>query len=217
MFTGVQVLAPRFLDRIPASGQQCVVRTAYSQLHAEGGAFAGFVTDAYWWEHSTRERYLQGVANVIEGRARVAHAPGPVRGVDPHAQIDATARVDPMTWIGPRVRVGAGAEESVPVSSSAPAWSSTPASACATRSCGTTRTSPATSSTRCWPAERQLADWTCPSRHVRQTCRWFGPGRDRPRGSRDRTEALASRRSPEITRPDRRSDRAGATQARMGP
>jgi len=110
MFTGVQVLAPRFLDRIPASGQQCVVRTAYSQLHAEGGAFAGFVTDAYWWEHSTRERYLQGVANVIEGRARVAHAPGPVRGVDPSAQIDATARVDPMTWIGPRVRVGAGAE-----------------------------------------------------------------------------------------------------------
>jgi mannose-1-phosphate guanylyltransferase len=76
MFTGVQVLSPRFIERIPASGQQCVVRTAYSQLHAEGGAFCGFVSEAYWWEHSTVERYLQGVANVIEGRAQVAYAPG---------------------------------------------------------------------------------------------------------------------------------------------
>lgn len=109
MFTGVQVLEPRFLDRIPAEGQQCVVRTAYSQLHAEGGSFAGFVTADYWWEHSTVERYLQGVANVIEGRARVAYAPGPVRGVDPSAQIDAAASVDAMAWIGPGARVGAGA------------------------------------------------------------------------------------------------------------
>ncbi len=109
MFTGVQVLSPRFLDRIPGEGQQCVVRTAYSQLHAEGGAYCGYVTDEYWWEHSTVERYLQGVANVIEGRARVAYAPGPVCGVDPSAQIDPSARVDPAVWVGARARVGAGA------------------------------------------------------------------------------------------------------------
>ncbi len=110
MFTGVQVLTPRFLDRIPPTGQQCVVRTAYSQLHVEGGAFCGYVTDEYWWEHSTLERYLQGVANVIEGRARVAYAPGFVRGVDPSAQIEAGAKIDPLAWIGPGVRVAAGAE-----------------------------------------------------------------------------------------------------------
>lgn len=108
MFTGVQVLTPRFIARIPASGQQCVVRTAYSQLHAEGGPLCGFVSEGYWWEHSTVERYLQGVANVIEGRAAVPYAPGPVRGVDPSAQVDASATVDPMAWIGPRARVGAG-------------------------------------------------------------------------------------------------------------
>ena len=110
MFTGVQVLAPRFLDRIPPEGQQCVVRTAYSELHAEGGAYCGFVTDQYWWEHSTVERYLQGAANVIEGRARVSYAPSFVRGIDPSAQIDPTATVDPAVWIGPRVKVGAGAK-----------------------------------------------------------------------------------------------------------
>lgn len=109
MFTGVQVLEPRFLDRIPAEGQQCVVRTAYSQLHAEGGAFCGFVTDEYWWEHSTVERYLQGVANVLEGRARVTYAPGAVRGVDPSATVGAGAEIDEHAWVGPGVTIGAGA------------------------------------------------------------------------------------------------------------
>jgi len=110
MFTGVQVLSPRFLDRIPPEGEQCVVRTAYSQLHAEGGAYCGFVTNDYWWEHSTVERYLQGVANVIEGRARVSYAPGFVRGIDPSAEIHPTAHIDPAVWIGPHVKVGAGAK-----------------------------------------------------------------------------------------------------------
>lgn len=109
MFTGVQVLTRRFVERVPATGEQCVVRTAYNQLHAEGGAFCGFISKAYWWEHSTVERYLQGVANVIEGRARVAYAPGPVRGVDPTARVDASATIDPLCWIGPRAQVGAGA------------------------------------------------------------------------------------------------------------
>ena len=32
MFTGVHVLQPRFLDRVPSTGQQCIVRTAYTAL-----------------------------------------------------------------------------------------------------------------------------------------------------------------------------------------
>lgn len=109
MFTGVQVISPRFLDRIPADGAQCVVGTAYSELLAADGPLEGFVSDAYWWEHSTVDRYLQGVANVIEGRARLDHAPGRLRGIDPSATIDASATIDPAVWIGPGVRVGAGA------------------------------------------------------------------------------------------------------------
>ena len=109
MFTGIHLVTPRFLDRIPPEGEQCVIRTAYRSLFDEGRGLHGFVTRAYWWEHSTVERYLQGVANVIEGRAQVAYAPGRVRGVDPTAWIDPSATVDPMAWIGPRARVGAGA------------------------------------------------------------------------------------------------------------
>ncbi len=109
MFTGVQIVTPRFLDRIPASGQQCVVSTAYSELLRVGGRLYAHTTDTYWWEHSTVDRYLQGVANVLEGRARLAYAPGFLRGVDPSAVIDAAATVDPLAWIGPRARIGAGA------------------------------------------------------------------------------------------------------------
>ncbi len=108
MFTGVHVVQPRFLDRIPADGEQCVVRTAYRAAAAEGRVF-GHVTDDYWWEHSTPERYRQGVFNVLDGRAALAHAEHPLRGVDPEATVEAGAVLEPPVWIGAGARVGAGA------------------------------------------------------------------------------------------------------------
>jgi NDP-sugar pyrophosphorylase family protein len=108
MFTGVHVVQPRLLDRIPREGEQCVVRTAYRAAMAEGRAF-GVVTDGYWWEHSTPERYLQGVWNLLDGLAALPHAEHPLRGIDPTAEVEPGAVVEPPVWIGPGVRVGAGA------------------------------------------------------------------------------------------------------------
>jgi len=110
IFTGVQIMEPRFLDRIPPDGEQCVVGTAYLELLRAGGPLYAHTTSSYWWEHSTVDRYLQGVANVLTGRADLAYAPGPLRGVDPSAVVDASATIDPRVWIGPGARVGAGAE-----------------------------------------------------------------------------------------------------------
>jgi mannose-1-phosphate guanylyltransferase len=121
MFTGVHVLQPSFLDRIPPQGEQCVIRTAYRSLFHEGRRLFGTVLSGYWWEHSTVDRYLQGVWNVLEGRAELAHAPGPVRGVHPDARVhpdaevrgpvfvDAGAVVEAGASVGPLVQVGAGA------------------------------------------------------------------------------------------------------------
>ena len=36
MFTGVHLMQPRFIDRVPAEGEQCIVRTAYRQAKADG-------------------------------------------------------------------------------------------------------------------------------------------------------------------------------------
>ena len=109
MFTGIHVFEPRFLDRIPPQGEQCVVRTAYRQLFHEGRGLHGVITEDYWWEHSTPERYLQGVANVLDGKARLPHAEQPLRGVSDDAQVDPSAEVMGPVWIGPGATVGAGA------------------------------------------------------------------------------------------------------------
>jgi len=108
MFTGVHVLQPRLLDRIPLEGEQCVVRTAYRAAAAEGRAF-GVVTDGYWWEHSTPERYRQGVWNVLDGKAALPHAEHRLSGVHPEAVIEPGAMIEPPVWIGPGARVSTGA------------------------------------------------------------------------------------------------------------
>jgi mannose-1-phosphate guanylyltransferase len=109
MFTGVQVLQPRFLDRIPPEGEQCIVRTAYRSLFDEGRGLYGWRTERYWWEHSTEARYLQGIFNVLDGRVALPFAPHPVVGVDPSATIHPDARVQGPVYVGASAHVEAGA------------------------------------------------------------------------------------------------------------
>jgi NDP-sugar pyrophosphorylase family protein len=109
MFSGVHVFQPRFLDRIPSAGEQCVIRTAYMELLREAEGLAGFVTKEYWWDHSTTERYLEGVCNVLDGRVALPYAEHPLRGVDPTAKVAEGATIERPVWIGPRAEVGAGA------------------------------------------------------------------------------------------------------------
>ena len=109
MFTGVQVIDPRFIDRIPEQGASCIVRTAYRQLFDSGRGYYGYVTDAYWWEHSNLERYLAGLHHVLDGRAELAYAARPLRGIDASAKIHRTASLREPLWIGRGVEVGEGA------------------------------------------------------------------------------------------------------------
>ncbi|MFY0540787.1 hypothetical protein [Nannocystis pusilla] len=55
------------------------------------------------------QRYLQGVANVLEGRVRLPYAERHLRGVAASATIGAGAHVDPAAWIGEGAVIGAGA------------------------------------------------------------------------------------------------------------
>lgn len=109
MFTGIHVMQPSFIDRVPPEGEQCIVRTAYRQLFHEPRGIDVHTHTGYWWEHSTIERYLQGIANVLDGKAKLAWAERPVIGVDPSAIIEAGAEIDPRVYIGPGARIGAGA------------------------------------------------------------------------------------------------------------
>ncbi len=107
MFTGVHILEPSMLDRIPREGSPCVVRTAYRDAFREGRVGA-FVTGDYWWEHSTIARYLTGVSNVLD------HAvTRPWWSVASRAEHEARARAGGATvkgpiWMEEDVTLGAG-------------------------------------------------------------------------------------------------------------
>lgn len=108
MFTGIHIMQPEFLDRVPREGEQCIVRTAYRQAFAED-RIGALNTDAYWWEHSTPQRYLAGIGNLVGGGVELAHAPWSVRGISATAEVHAEAAVHSDSYIGPGARIGPGA------------------------------------------------------------------------------------------------------------
>ncbi len=109
MFTGIHVIAPRFLDRVPAEGEQCIVRTAYRELFETGPGIDAWVHEGYWWEHSTTERYLEGLANLLESRVALPWAEAPLVGVDPSAVLEPGVNLISPVRIGSGATIGAGA------------------------------------------------------------------------------------------------------------
>jgi NDP-sugar pyrophosphorylase family protein len=121
MFTGIHVFEPSFLDRVPAQGEQCIVRTAYRSLFEEGRGPGVHKLDGYWWEHSTPERYLAGMHSVLRGELALPHAEIPPIGVQASAKIaegveivepvfvGAQAHIETGAKIGPFAAIGAGA------------------------------------------------------------------------------------------------------------
>lgn len=110
MFTGVHVISPRLLDRVPPQGEQCIVRTAYRALFETEQGIDAWVHRGYWWEHSTIERYLEGLANVLEGRVALPWAEQPLVGVDPSAELGPGVQLVQPVRIGANARIGAGAK-----------------------------------------------------------------------------------------------------------
>jgi mannose-1-phosphate guanylyltransferase len=123
MFTGVHILSPRFLARLPPSGESDSIRQAYLPALAAGERIEGVLLDGYFHEHSTPERYLEGNWNALRGRAKLKYPPGhftgiagtvhgevvePVR-ISPQAVVEAGARVGPDVVVGGSAVVKAGA------------------------------------------------------------------------------------------------------------
>jgi len=109
MFTGVHVIQPAFIDRVPPEGEQCIVRTAYKQLFDDPRGIDVHAHHGYWWEHSTVARYLQGIANLLDGEAELPWAERPIVGVDPSAELGPEVSLDARIHVGPGAKIGAGA------------------------------------------------------------------------------------------------------------
>jgi mannose-1-phosphate guanylyltransferase len=102
MFTGVHVLEPHLLDRLPP-GVSDVIADAYQPALEDGGRVQSMLMTGYFEEHSTPVRYLAGNQALLRRPGLVSCIPGPLTGVDPSAQIDGSASLRPP------VRIAAGA------------------------------------------------------------------------------------------------------------
>ena len=130
-FTGVHVLEPELIARLPAEGESDINRTAYVRLIHDGGKVHGFVQNGYWGDLGAPRSLLRAHLDVLEGRVPLLRfrpdadpfasceerAPGVF--VHPEAVVDgsvsgralihAGARIEAGATVGPGAMIGAGA------------------------------------------------------------------------------------------------------------
>lgn len=108
-FTGVHVLAPALLDRVPAEPFEADVnRHVYPPLMAEGLVRA-HVAGGYWNDLGTPARYLAANLDVLARRVPLGrfHASDPFAGLDPFGH--------PNVWMAPGAHVDPGAVLHAPI------------------------------------------------------------------------------------------------------
>lgn len=109
MFTGIHVLSPRLLARLPPTGPSDSIRQAYIPALLAGERIESILHAGYWHEHSTPERYLQGNWNLLSGSVNLTYPPGPLLRIAPSATVAPDAVLGPHVVIGARSVVHPGA------------------------------------------------------------------------------------------------------------
>jgi NDP-sugar pyrophosphorylase family protein len=109
MFTGIHVVEPELLDRLP-EGVSDVIGDAYIPALLDGRRIGSLTMPGYFAEHSTPERYLAGNFDLLQNPSLLPCPPGPLDGIDPGAQVDPSARIRPPVRIAAGAVVEAGAE-----------------------------------------------------------------------------------------------------------
>ena len=120
--TGIYILEPEVLERIPPNRPCDFGQELFPALVSEGLPVYGYVMEGYWCDIGDVRAYLQAHADALEGRirveglyprpGRVAQLPG--ASVDRSAVLEgpcligANARILPGAYVGPYSVVGAG-------------------------------------------------------------------------------------------------------------
>ena len=99
LFTGICLMNPEFLARIPADTVISVV-PIFCEMIRTGAKLGGVVIDdGGWWDLGTREEYL-AVHRALHGNAE--------QWISPTAAIAGTAQISGATAIGDGARIGDG-------------------------------------------------------------------------------------------------------------
>jgi len=108
-FTGVHVLEPEVLARLPAEGESDINRTAYVRLIHDGAKVHGWVQRGYWGDLGAPRSLLRANLDVLEGRVPLERFRP---GADPFA---GTVELSPRVWVHPAARVDPAAQLQSPV------------------------------------------------------------------------------------------------------
>ena len=104
LFTGIYVVQPEFLRRIPAATKISVVPIFCDMIRA-GARLGGIVIDeGNWWDLGTREQYLAVHRWIADRGLRMAD------WKHPSAQISPDAKIEGATAVGAGARIGEGAQ-----------------------------------------------------------------------------------------------------------
>jgi NDP-sugar pyrophosphorylase family protein len=113
LFTGIYIVSPAFLARIPAATKISVIPLFHEMIR--GGAKLGGVIadDGHWWDLGNREQYLAvhrelaaGTPLLASGLSPLTH---PAPWISPGAEIAPGAVVSGASAIGEGVKVASGA------------------------------------------------------------------------------------------------------------
>ncbi|WP_031076016.1 sugar phosphate nucleotidyltransferase [Streptomyces sp. NRRL S-118] len=110
--TGIYVMEPEVLARVPAGEPVDWSGDVFPRLIAEGAAVHGYVADGYWQDVGTLDSYRQAQTDLLDGRVD-GELPGtevlPGVWVADSASVDPEADVRGPVVIGEHARVAAGA------------------------------------------------------------------------------------------------------------
>jgi mannose-1-phosphate guanylyltransferase len=120
-FSGVHVLSPELLDRIPAAPFEADVNRHVYPALMEAGRIRGHVAAGYWNDLGTPARYLEAQRDVLAGRVPLGRFAGaepltaaaelePGVRAEVGVMVCAGAKLHPPCFLGSGVRVTAGAE-----------------------------------------------------------------------------------------------------------
>jgi NDP-sugar pyrophosphorylase family protein len=109
VFTGIHVIEPGLLDRLPPTGVSDLIGDAYIPALVEGRRIHSLTMPGFFADPSTPERYLAANLALLNDPGLVAHPPGPLVGVDDAARVHPEARVIMPSRVAAGAVVEAGA------------------------------------------------------------------------------------------------------------
>jgi mannose-1-phosphate guanylyltransferase len=104
---GTYLLDPAVLRRWRPDRPISIEREIFPELIAAGEPVFGFVTESYWIDLGTPDKYLQAHADLLAGRFRGLRYPSP--WLHPEALVEEGAELVGAVCVGPGARVAAGA------------------------------------------------------------------------------------------------------------